>query len=72
MDEELKDTLLQAAKYTEGIRKIIVRRMHYLFIGGCIAFTFYLIVLFFGPDQTSEFFDFVKGMSLGISFGMVF
>lgn len=71
MDEELKDTLLQAAEYTDGIRKIIVRRMHYLFIGGCIAFTFYLIVLFFGPDQTSEFFDFVKGMSLGISFGMV-
>lgn len=71
MDEELKDTLLRAAEYTESIKKKIVSRMHLLFIGGCIAFIFYLIVLFFEPDQTSELFDFIKGMSLGISFGMV-
>ena len=71
MDAELKDTLLQAAEYSESIRKIIVKRMHWLFIGGCIAFVFYLTVLFFEPEQTSDLFDFIKGMSLGISFGMV-
>lgn len=71
MDAELKDTLLQAADYTEGIRKKIVKRMHFLFIGGCIAFLFYLTVLFLEPKHTSDLFDFVKGMSLGISFGMV-
>ena len=46
MDAELKDTLMQAAEYTEGIKKTIVRRMHLLFICGCIAFVFYLTVLF--------------------------
>lgn len=71
MDAELKDTLLQAAEYSENIRKIIVKRMHLLFIGGCIAFVFYLTVLFLEPEQTSDLFDFIKGMSLGISFGMV-
>ena len=71
MDAELKETLMQAAEYTEGIRKKIVKRMHLLFIGGCIAFLFYLTVLFLEPEQTSELLDFVKGMSLGISFGMV-
>lgn len=71
MDAELKDTLMQAAEYTEGIKKTIVRRMHLLFICGCIAFVFYLTVLFLEPEQTSDVFDFVKGMSLGISFGMV-
>ena len=71
MDAELKDTLMQAAEYTECIKGKIVRRMHFLFIGGCIAFIFYLTVLFLEPDQTSDLFDFVKGMSLGISFGMV-
>lgn len=71
MDAELKDTLLQASEYSEGIKKKIVKRMHLLFIGGCIAFLFYLVVLFIEPEQTSDLFDFVKGMSLGISFGMV-
>lgn len=71
MDTELKDTLMQAAEYTEGIKKKIVRRMHILFICGCIAFVFYLTVLFLEPEQTSDVFDFIKGMSLGISFGMV-
>lgn len=71
MDTELKDTLMQAAEYTEGIKKKIVRRMHLLFICGCIAFVFYLTVLFLEPEQTSDVFDFIKGMSLGISFGMV-
>lgn len=71
MDAELKDTLMQAAEYSEGIREKIVKRMHLLFIGGCIAFLFYLTVLFLEPEQTSDLFDFVKGMSLGISFGMV-
>ena len=71
MDAELKDTLLQASEYSEGIKKKIVKRMHLLFIGGCIAFLFYLVVLFIEPEQTSNLFDFIKGMSLGISFGMV-
>ena len=71
MDTELKDTMLQAAEYSEGIRKKIIKRMHLLFICGCIAFVFYLTVLFLEPEQTSELFDFIKGMSLGISFGMV-
>ena len=71
MDAELKDTLLQASEYSEDIKKKIVKRMHLLFIGGCIAFLFYLVVLFIEPEQTSDLFDFIKGMSLGISFGMV-
>ena len=71
MDTGLKDTLLHAAEYSEGIREKIIKRMHLLFICGCIAFVFYLTVLFFEPKQTSDLFDFIKGMSLGISFGMV-
>lgn len=45
--------------------------MHSLFICGCITFVFYLTVLFLEPEQTSDLFDFIEGMSLGISFGMV-
>ena len=45
--------------------------MHSLFICGCITFVFYLTALFLEPEQTSDLFDFIEGMSLGISFGMV-
>lgn len=71
METELKETLLQAAQYTDGLKKKIVKRIHALFIIGCISFTFYLFVLYLEPLQTSDLFDFIKGMSLGISFGMV-
>lgn len=30
-----------------------------------------MTVLFLEPEQTSDLFDFIKGMFLGISFGMV-
>ena len=40
MNTELKHTLLQAAEYSEGTRKKIIKRMHLLFICGCITFVF--------------------------------
>ena len=43
MDAELKDTLLQAADYTRSIKEKIIRRMHLLFIVGCISFIFYFL-----------------------------
>ena len=71
METELKGTLLQAAQYTDDLRKKIIKRIHVLFIIGCISFVFYSFVLFVEPQQTSDLFDFIKGMSLGVSFGMV-
>lgn len=71
MDTELKDTMRQAAAYTEGVREKIVRRMHRLFLVGCGAFLLYLAALFLAPEETTPMFDFLEGMSLGISFGMV-
>lgn len=71
VDTELKNTMLQAAAYTDSVKETIIRRIHRLFIVGCIAFLFYLAALFFGPEEATPLFDFIKGMTLGISFGMV-
>lgn len=71
MNEEEKETLKQAAVYTDQLKAKIIRRLHILFLVGCIAFAFYLYALFFGPDASTPLYDFVKGMSLGISCGMV-
>lgn len=71
MNEEEKDTLKQAAMYTDHLKAKIIRRMHILFLVGCIAFAFYLYALFFGPEESTPLYDFIKGVSLGISCGMV-
>lgn len=71
MNEEEKDTLKQAAAYTEQRKKKIMRRMHILFIIGCISMACYLLILFFGPEQSTPLSDFFKGVSLGISAGMI-
>ena len=60
MNEEEKDTLKQAAVYAEQRKKKIIRRMHILFIVGCISMACYLGILFFGPEQSTPLFDFFK------------
>lgn len=66
-----ENTILQAEEYTKAIRIRIVRRMHRLFQAGCLACTVYLCCEFFGPEQGSRLYDFLKGVSLGIVSGMV-
>ena len=71
MDQELKETVLKVADYSNEEKAKITKRIHVLFIAGCISFIFYFITLFNEPTQTTELFDFVQGVSLGIAFGMV-
>ena len=66
MNEEEKDTLKQAAAYTERRKKKNMRRMHILFIIGCISMACYLLILFFGPEQSTPLSDFFKG---GVTWG---
>ncbi len=71
MDSELKDTLLQAADYTNDIKKKITRRVNYMFIGGIAAMTIYLISIFLFPEDAGGAAGFVQGVTLGISFAML-
>lgn len=70
MDKELKETVLKVADYSKEEKGKITRRMHWLFIAGCIAMIFYLATLFLEPEST-HLLDFLQGMSLGISLGML-
>lgn len=73
MDREIKDTLLQAADYTQERKKVVKKRMNIMFVVGLIAMIAYLASIFFEPETVtnSALFDFVKGVSLGISTGML-
>lgn len=70
MDKDLKETVLKVADYSNEEKAKITKRMHILFIAGCISFIIYFIMLFNEPEETTPVFDFLQGMSLGISFGM--
>lgn len=71
MDKELKETVIKVADYSNEEKAKITKRIHLLFIAGCVSFVIYFIMLFMEPSETTAVFDFFQGMSLGISFGMV-
>ena len=71
MDKELKDTLLQAADYTQDLKKKVKKRMNLMFIGAMIAMVLYLIAIFFAPDIDTGLWGLMKGFTLGVSFGML-
>lgn len=70
-DEELNETVLKVADYSNDEKAKLTKRMHLLFIAGCIASVVYFASLFVAPDDPSAIFSFFQGVSLGISFGMV-
>ena len=66
MDKELKDTVLKIAEYSNEDKLKVTKRMHLLFIGGFIAAVIYMALVF-----TERADNFLGGMCLGITFGMM-
>lgn len=66
MDEELKETVLKVAEYSNEDKLKVARRMHLLFIGGAIAAVLYMILFF-----TDHADNFLGGLCMGITFGMM-
>ncbi|MDD3415698.1 MAG: helix-turn-helix domain-containing protein [Lachnospiraceae bacterium] len=71
MNKELEETVWRVADYSNDEKIKFTKRMHILFIAGCVSFVIYLIILFTKGENVSPFVDFVSGVSLGISFGMM-
>lgn len=71
MDQELKETLLKVADYSNEEKAKITKRIHILFVIGFFSFVFFLITFFSEQSETTAIFDFIQGVSLGISFGAV-
>lgn len=66
MNQELKDTVLKIAEYSNEDKLKVTNRMHLLFIGGLIAAVIYMMLVF--TDRADNF---LGGMCLGITFGMM-
>ena len=70
MNEELKETVLQVADYSNEEKTRLLRRMHWLFIAGLIGFATFLVITLLGLDTTSPY-EGIGSFGLGIAFGMV-
>ena len=66
MNEELKETVLKVAEYSNEDKLKVTRRMHWLFIAGLVAAIIYVILVF--TDQADDYWG---GLCLGITFGMM-
>ena len=66
MNKELEETVLKVAEYSNEDKIKLTKRMHLLFIGGFVAAVTYMILLF--TDRSDNF---LGGMCLGITFGMM-
>ena len=66
MNKELEETVLKVAEYSNEDKIKLTKRMHLLFIGGFVAAVTYMILLF---TERSD--NFLGGMCLGITFGMM-
>ena len=70
MNEDLKETVLQVADYSNEEKTRLLRRVHWLFIAGLIGFAAFLVITLLGLDTVSPY-EGIGSFGLGIAFGMV-
>ncbi len=66
MNEELKETVLKVAEFSNEEKRKLTERMNKLFIAGLVAAVIYIILFF-----TDNADNLIGGLSLGITFGMM-
>ena len=70
MNEELKETVLQVADYSNEEKARLLKRMHWMFIAGLIGFIVFLVITLLGLDTVSPY-EGIGSFGLGIAFGMI-
>lgn len=70
VDQQLKETALMVAEYSNEEKLKITRRFHILFFFGCLAMITF-IVTFFLDIEGAIWYDILQGVTLGVSLGML-
>ena len=70
MNQEMKETVLQVADYSNEEKARLLNRIHWLFIAGLVGIIVFLVIYFTGLDS-APIFDMIAGLGLGIAFGMI-
>ena len=70
MNQELKETVLQVADYSNEEKARLMRRMHWLFIAGFVGFALYLVIILLGLETTYPY-EGIGSFGLGAAFGVM-
>ena len=70
MKEELKETVLGIAEYSNEEKSRLIRKLHRLFIIGLIGFVVFIVIDLLGLETTAPYEE-IGSVGLGIAFGMV-
>ncbi|WP_350454289.1 helix-turn-helix domain-containing protein [Slackia heliotrinireducens] len=71
MNQEMKETVLKVADYSNEDKLNYTKRLHVWFIVAMVCLALYFVTLFFEPETSNAVFSFVQGMMLGFSFMMI-
>ena len=70
MNEEMKETVLQVADYSNEEKARMLRRLHWMFVAGLIGFLSFMVISIVGLENTPPY-EGIGSFGLGIAFGMV-
>ncbi|MDY3052088.1 MAG: helix-turn-helix transcriptional regulator [Ndongobacter sp.] len=70
MNQELKETVVKVADYSNEEKLKYTKRLHAWFIVALISFAVYFATLLMQPEAPNAVFDFTQGLMLGIAFAM--
>lgn len=70
MDTQTEESLYRIADYTNNERDVFTKRLHLMFLAGIVAITLYMTLEFMDLTSTAPY-DFLAGVGLGISAGML-
>lgn len=71
MNEEMKETVLKVADYSNEEKKKLSRRMCICFSVGAVLFTFYIVTEMCFEGVQNELLEFCEGFTLGFSYSMM-
>ena len=70
MNEELKETVLQVADYSNEEKTRFLRRLHWMFVIGMMGFVAFAVISMLGLEEVPPY-ELIGSVGLGFSFGMV-
>ena len=70
MNQEMKETVLQVADYSNEEKTRLLKRMHWLFIAGLVGFIVFLATVALGLSDIDPY-EAIGSFGLGIAFGMI-
>lgn len=70
MNEEVKETVLMVADYSNEEKVKLLKRIHILFIVGMIGFVTDIVIRVLGLENTTPY-DAIAGFGSGVAFGML-